>query len=97
VLPGLGGLAVSEAMVYGLPVIVSIGDGCEVDLVDESNGFRNPDLNEVDIFNYLEYLYLNPDKLQEMKQNSINKIRTTYNIEAYVERILDSFKYVSQN
>ncbi|MFZ1986294.1 MAG: glycosyltransferase, partial [Desulfatitalea sp.] len=41
VLPGLGGLAVSEALANGIPVICGQGDGCEVDLViNGETGYR---------------------------------------------------------
>ena len=40
VLPGTGGLAVQEAMSYGLPVIVAQGDGTQDDLVREENGWQ---------------------------------------------------------
>jgi glycosyltransferase involved in cell wall biosynthesis len=44
VLPGTGGLAVQEAMSYGLPVIVAKGDGTQDDLVRTANGWQiNPD------------------------------------------------------
>ena len=38
VLPGTGGLAVQEAMSYGLPIIVAQGDGTQDDLVRKENG-----------------------------------------------------------
>jgi glycosyltransferase involved in cell wall biosynthesis len=40
VLPGTGGLAVQEAMSYGLPVIVAKGDGTQDDLVQPANGWQ---------------------------------------------------------
>jgi glycosyltransferase involved in cell wall biosynthesis len=40
VLPGTGGLAVQEAMSYGLPVIVAKGDGTQDDLVRPGNGWQ---------------------------------------------------------
>ena len=40
VLPGTGGLAVQQAMAYGLPVIVAEGDGTQEDLVREPGGSR---------------------------------------------------------
>jgi glycosyltransferase involved in cell wall biosynthesis len=44
VLPGTGGLAVQEAMSYGLPVIVAKGDGTQDDLVRAENGWQiNPE------------------------------------------------------
>jgi glycosyltransferase involved in cell wall biosynthesis len=42
VLPGTGGLAVQEAMSYGLPVIVAQGDGTQDDLVRKWNGWQIP-------------------------------------------------------
>jgi glycosyltransferase involved in cell wall biosynthesis len=45
VLPGTGGLAVQEAMSYGLPIIMGTGDGTNDNLVRPSNGwqFSEPD------------------------------------------------------
>ena len=40
VLPGTGGLAVQEAMSYGLPVIMGKGDGTNDDLVRPENGWQ---------------------------------------------------------
>ena len=42
VLPGTGGLAVQEAMSYGLSIIVAKGDGTQDDLVRELNGWQIP-------------------------------------------------------
>ena len=42
VLPGTGGLAIQEAMSYGLPVIVAQGDGTQADLVRKENGWQIP-------------------------------------------------------
>jgi glycosyltransferase involved in cell wall biosynthesis len=39
VLPGTGGLAVQEAMSFGLPVIVGVSDGTQGDLVHRENGW----------------------------------------------------------
>ena len=43
VLPGTGGLAVQQAMSYGLPVVVGVADGTQSDLVREENGWMLPD------------------------------------------------------
>ena len=42
VLPGTGGLAVQQAMSFGLPVIVAQGDGTQDDLVRPANGWTIP-------------------------------------------------------
>ncbi len=95
VLPGLGGLAISEAMAYGLPVIASVGDGCEVDLIKNTeNGFRNPKLNEDDIVNYLCQMYDNPDLLEGMKKKSLEIIKQEHNVHTYINAISRAIHYV---
>jgi glycosyltransferase involved in cell wall biosynthesis len=42
VLPGTGGLAVQQAMAYGLPVMVAEADGTQTDLVRARNGWQLP-------------------------------------------------------
>ena len=42
VLPGTGGLAVQQAMSYGLPVIAAEADGTQADLVRPANGWQVP-------------------------------------------------------
>ncbi len=95
VLPGLGGLAVSEAMVHGLPVIASVGDGCEMDLVDETNGVIDPYLNEDSLFKYLSDLYADTVKLNSMKEASLKKIKEQYNIKEYLLNIQRAVDYVT--
>lgn len=95
VLPGLGGLAISEAMAYGLPVIASVGDGCEVDLIKNGeNGFRNPKLDEDDIVNYLCQMYDNPDLLEGMKKTSLEIIEQEHNVHTYINAISQAIHYV---
>lgn len=95
VLPGLGGLAISEAMAYGLPVIASVGDGCEVDLIKNGeNGFRNPELGEKDIVDYLNQMYDNPELLEKMKKKSIEIIEKEHNVHNYLNAIYSAIQYV---
>ena len=46
VLPGTGGLALQEAMAYGLPVIAAQGDGTQEDLVRPETGWKIPPNDE---------------------------------------------------
>lgn len=49
IMPGTGGLAINEAMAYGLPVLSTIGDGTVSDLLIESeNGYYLDDKANVD-------------------------------------------------
>jgi glycosyltransferase involved in cell wall biosynthesis len=67
VLPGLGGLAINEAMAYGLPVVCAEGDGTEKDLVVPGvTGvlFRRDDAP--DLANKIQALLSDPDNVRRM-------------------------------
>ena len=82
-------------MAYGLPVIASVGDGCEVDLIiNGENGFRNPGLNEGDIVNALSQLYDDPDLLLKMKKKSMEIIEKKHNVHTYINEINRAIHYV---
>lgn len=87
VLPGLGGLAISDALCHGVPVICGIGDGSELDLVTSENGKILDPLNEESLFNSLRDLYLNPQKQLSWREHSMKVIEEQYNIESYVAKL----------
>lgn len=98
VLPGLGGLAVSEAMFYGLPVIASIGDGCEKDLISHQvDGIIDEDLDEKSLTDYLSELNSNPVRLEQMKQKAKQKIEEKYNIHTYLDKVVAAIQYAQKN
>ncbi|MFI8667209.1 glycosyltransferase [Qipengyuania sp. NPDC077410] len=84
VLPGLGGLAVSDALCHGVPVICGIGDGSEADLVTTENGEILDPLTENTLFDALKRLHRSPVKQRTWRANSIKVIEEKYNIESYV-------------
>lgn len=88
VLPGLGGLAISEAMCYSLPIICSIGDGCEVDLVNKKNGIIEKDMTPENIAKHIKHL-MNQD-LKSMGKESLRIILEKYNTKNYVKKIIES-------
>lgn len=93
VLPGLGGLAVSDALVHGLPVICTIGDGCEVDLIQNNiNGVVDDALDEHAIATYLQELAANPLKLAQMKEAAKGSLGR-YNIANYVSQVIEAANY----
>lgn len=89
VLPGLGGLAISEAMAYGLPIICSTADGSEKDLVKNGkNGFildRNYSASE--LAEKILFFYQNQIKIKEFGAESSKIIDSEINIEKYIENI----------
>lgn len=87
VLPGLGGLAISEAMCYGLPVIASIGDGCEVDLVSKENGIVDKDMTPEKLADYIQYFYDNKEITKTFGEKSKEVITHQYNSQNYIKMI----------
>jgi|TARA_B110000211_G_C14041883_1_gene537151 glycosyltransferase involved in cell wall biosynthesis len=87
VLPGLGGLAISEAMCYGLPVISSIGDGCEVDLVTKENGIVDKEMNSEKLADYIQYFYDNRETTKTFGEKSKEIIIHQYNSQNYIKMI----------
>jgi glycosyltransferase involved in cell wall biosynthesis len=93
VLPGLGGLAVSEAMLYGLPVIACIGDGCEKDLITPGkSGVIDEELNEESLSAYLTDFYHHPKKLADFQKEAAKTIRETHNLEGYLAKVVAAIK-----
>jgi glycosyltransferase involved in cell wall biosynthesis len=87
ILPGLGGLAISEAMCHSLPIICSIGDGCEIDLVTEKNGFIEKKLTPEKIVKLIDFFISNPEIRKRFGENSKKIIKDQYNIDNYINMI----------
>lgn len=84
VLPGTGGLAVQEAMSYGLPVIVARGDGTQDDLVRPGNGWQIPNEDYPALLGALREALSGPERLRRMGQESYRIVKEEINIEKMV-------------
>lgn len=98
VLPGLGGLAISEAMAHRIPVICTIADGCEVNfVVNGQTGFRifSNDDGEVESFLKESLIALLSDsrRLESMSSAALDRICNVHNVETYVQGIVDSINH----
>jgi glycosyltransferase involved in cell wall biosynthesis len=84
VLPGTGGLAVQEAMAYGLPAIVAQGDGTQEDLIRLRNGWLVPpgDLPALQLA--MEEALSDPVKLRRMGAESYRIVSEEVNVENMV-------------
>jgi glycosyltransferase involved in cell wall biosynthesis len=83
-LPGTGGLAVQEAMSYGLPVIVAKGDGTQDDLVRPQNGWQiQPDDDSALSVTLLDALSDLP-RLRRMGAESYRIVAEEINLEKMV-------------
>lgn len=85
VLPGTGGLAVQEAMSYGLPVIVAKGDGTQDDLVREGNGWQIPPEDYDALVSAMRLALSDVRRLREMGEESYRIVNEEINLERMVE------------
>ena len=69
------GLVVNEAMVCGMPVVVSDTCGCVGDLVrDGANGFTFNHAQQADLEKHLTFFIQNPGRITGMGQESLKLI-----------------------
>jgi glycosyltransferase involved in cell wall biosynthesis len=94
VLPGTGGLAVQEAMSYGLPVIVAKGDGTQDDLVRESNGWQIQPENYAALLSAMKNALSNPARLREMGKESYRIVSEEINIQKMAEKFVTALNSV---
>lgn len=85
VLPGTGGLAVQQAMAYGLPVIVAQGDGTQEDLVRPSNGWLIPPDDLSALRTALLEALVDANRLRQMGLASFRIVQEEANIEKMAE------------
>ncbi len=85
VLPGTGGLAVQEAMSYGLPVIVAQGDGTQDDLVRKENGWQIPPDDFNALVSTMQDALSDVARLRKMGAESYRIVKEEINIEKMVE------------
>lgn len=84
-LPGTGGLAVQQAMSFGLPVIVAQGDGTQDDLVRPENGWRIPPDDLGALTEALRTALSDPARLRQMGTASYRIVAEDANLERMVE------------
>lgn len=98
VLPGSGGLAVQEAMIYGKPVIVTSGDGTQVDLVREGkNGFHVEPGDINSLINAIETGIENRELLNKMGLESRRIVTEEYNMNNMVQTFIKVLNVAVKN
>jgi glycosyltransferase involved in cell wall biosynthesis len=98
VLPGLGGLAISEAMAHRLPVLCGRADGCEVDLVRNGRtGYRFDQDDDPAVVDFLAEriteILADERLLQAMGLAARQVIDQEHNVQSYVAHIVDALRY----
>lgn len=93
VLAGMGGLSINDAMTYGLPVICSVCDSTERDLVRNGhNGYFFEEDDAESLAERINLLLDNPQLSAEMGKESERIIREEINMETVSERYMDAFR-----
>jgi glycosyltransferase involved in cell wall biosynthesis len=95
VLPGTGGLAVQEAMSYGLPVIVAQGDGTQDDLVRPANGWQIPPDDDAALAATLLEALSDVTRLRRMGAESYRIVAEEINLEKMVGSFAGALNTVS--
>ncbi|MDR3576518.1 MAG: glycosyltransferase family 4 protein [Anaerolineaceae bacterium] len=81
VLPGTGGLAVQQAMSFGLPVMVAEADGTQADLVRPQNGWCLPGGDLVALRSAMQQALTDIPLLRQMGQASYGIVADEINLE----------------
>lgn len=95
ILPGTGGLAVQQAMSFGLPVIVAQGDGTQDDLVRAGNGWRIPAGDQKALTAAMLAAFSDTPRLRQMGLESYRIVSQEVNIEQMVTVFLQALHSVS--
>ncbi len=89
VLPGTGGLAIQQAMSYGLPVIAAEADGTQADLVRPENGWQIPPDDLPSLKATLMKAISDVSRLRQMGENSYRIVAEEINLEKMVKVFVD--------
>jgi glycosyltransferase involved in cell wall biosynthesis len=96
VLPGTGGLAVQEAMSFGLPVMVGVADGTQVDLVRPENGWMLKSDTVEGLSIQLQDALGDVRRLREMGAESYRIVREEINLEAMLDAFARAIRTVGE-
>jgi len=84
VLPGTGGLAIQQAMSFGLPVIAAEADGTQADLVRPANGWQVPPNDVAALSHALDEALSDTARLRKMGAESYRIVAEEINLDRMV-------------
>jgi glycosyltransferase involved in cell wall biosynthesis len=96
VLPGTGGLAVQQAMSFGLPVIVGESDGTQSDLVRDENGWTLTNASAEALSRIMLRALSNIPMLQSMGAASYRIVSQEVNLENMVDAFALAIRKVTE-
>ena len=95
VLPGTGGLAVQQAMAFGLPVVVAQADGTQSDLVRIGNGWQVPPHDLLALIAALDAALSDVPRLRRMGAASYHVVSKEIDLERMVAVFLEALGLLS--
>lgn len=95
VLPGTGGLAIQQAMTFGLPVVAAQGDGTQADLVRNSNGWLIPPGDLGALISALSEALSDPVDLHQKGEESYRIVKAEVNLDTMVSQFLEALEAVT--
>ena len=97
VMPGTGGLALQEAMLYGKPVVAAEADGSQRDLIrEQENGWLVTPGDGQELLRVLREALADPRKLSRMGAASRKIVRETATMEKMVDGFLQAIRSAGQ-
>jgi glycosyltransferase involved in cell wall biosynthesis len=96
VLPGTGGLAVQQAMSFGLPVIVGESDGTQSDLVRDENGWTLTNANAEELNRLMQTALGNIARMRRMGAASYRIVSQEINLETMVDAFGRAIRRVTE-
>lgn len=98
VLAGMGGLSINDAMTFSLPVICSVCDGTERDLVcDGVNGYFFRENDAADLSEKIIALFNDPGLRKKMGEHSFEIIKNKVNLDTVSDRYVNAYKTILSN
>lgn len=95
VLAGMGGLSINDAMTFSLPVICSVCDGTERDLVYEGgNGFFFREDDAEDLSEKIITLFNDPGLRKRMGEHSFGIIKNKVNLDTVSDRYINAYRTI---
>lgn len=95
VLPGTGGLAVQQAMAFGLPIIVGQADGTQADLVRPENGWSLLSGNTESLAQALQQALSDAAVLRKMGLESYRIVKDEINLENMVRAFVQAVNSIT--
>ncbi|MDY6873011.1 MAG: glycosyltransferase family 4 protein [Chloroflexota bacterium] len=92
VLPGTGGLAIQQAMRFGLPVIAAEADGTQADLVRPTNGWQAPPDDIPALTRVLDTALSDLGRLRRMGAESYQIVAEEINLEQMVAVFVEALQ-----